>query len=179
MKRIYISVVLLALVACGDSRSKQQTVEVSLEETAHKSEAYSSEERNAAFKNPEVAQVYDDYNLLKTALVNTDAEAAKNAAQVMLKNSEASTLELGFVKAIQAIADEDDVNIQREHFEAVTVGVKDLVEENIVSGTLYYQYCPMAFDGKGAYWISNEEKIYNPYFGDVMLNCGTVDAEIN
>jgi Cu(I)/Ag(I) efflux system membrane fusion protein len=30
----------------------------------------------------------------------------------------------------------------------------------------------MAFDNKGAYWLSETEEIRNPYFGDVMLGCG-------
>ncbi|HQE11916.1 MAG TPA: hypothetical protein PLQ78_04150 [Flavipsychrobacter sp.] len=39
---------------------------------------------------------------------------------------------------------------------------------------VYRQYCPMAFNDKGAYWLSNEEKIMNPYFGKKMLTCGEV-----
>ena len=31
--------------------------------------------------------------------------------------------------------------------------------------TLYYQFCPMANDGQGAYWVSEREKISNPYMG--------------
>ena len=32
----------------------------------------------------------------------------------------------------------------------------------------------MAFNNTGAYWLSNSKEIYNPYFGDMMLNCGRV-----
>ncbi|MCT4602027.1 MAG: efflux RND transporter periplasmic adaptor subunit [Marinifilum sp.] len=39
---------------------------------------------------------------------------------------------------------------------------------------VYIQYCPMADNDTGAYWLSLEEKIMNPYFGDVMLHCGEV-----
>jgi Cu(I)/Ag(I) efflux system membrane fusion protein len=44
---------------------------------------------------------------------------------------------------------------------------------------IYYQYCPMAFDNKGAYWLSNSEEIRNPYFGDKMLTCGSTKEVIN
>jgi len=44
---------------------------------------------------------------------------------------------------------------------------------------LYVQYCPMANDNQGATWISKEENIVNPYFGDVMLTCGNVESIIN
>jgi Cu(I)/Ag(I) efflux system membrane fusion protein len=33
-------------------------------------------------------------------------------------------------------------------------------------------YCPMAFDGEGAFWLQKEEIIFNPYFGSAMLHCG-------
>ena len=111
--------------------------------------------------------------------MNTNSQKAQAAAKTLEESIQASEMELGFTEAVQKISSEEDVNVQREYFEAVTAGVKALVEKHITSGTLYYQYCPMAFEGKGAYWISNEKEVFNPYFGDVMLHCGTVDAEIN
>ncbi len=39
---------------------------------------------------------------------------------------------------------------------------------------LFVQFCPMAFDDQGASWISEEEKVFNPYFGEKMLKCGVV-----
>jgi len=44
--------------------------------------------------------------------------------------------------------------------------------------TLYKAYCPMAFDDQGAYWISAEEKILNPYFGETMLRCGEIKGKL-
>ena len=44
---------------------------------------------------------------------------------------------------------------------------------------LYIQFCPMANDNKGANWISREKNIINPYFGDMMLTCGSVEEIIN
>lgn len=43
---------------------------------------------------------------------------------------------------------------------------------------LYVIHCPMAFEGKGAYWISDTKVIKNPYFGSKMLNCGSVKEEL-
>ncbi|PCJ23024.1 MAG: efflux transporter periplasmic adaptor subunit [Flavobacteriales bacterium] len=40
--------------------------------------------------------------------------------------------------------------------------------------SLYIQFCPMANDNKGGYWLSTEKKIKNPYFGKKMLKCGSV-----
>ncbi len=39
---------------------------------------------------------------------------------------------------------------------------------------LYVQFCPMANNDQGAPWISLQEEIINPYFGDAMLNCGYI-----
>jgi len=42
----------------------------------------------------------------------------------------------------------------------------------IKNAGIYQQHCPMAFDNKGANWLSNESEIKNPYFGKKMLECG-------
>ncbi len=39
---------------------------------------------------------------------------------------------------------------------------------------LYEEFCPMAFDNRGASWLSATEKIENPYYGVDMLSCGEV-----
>lgn len=31
-------------------------------------------------------------------------------------------------------------------------------------------FCPMPFDGQGAYWLSDSSKIRNPYFGEKRLS---------
>ena len=35
-------------------------------------------------------------------------------------------------------------------------------------------HCPMAFDGKGAFWVQRTNDVRNPYFGKSMLTCGDV-----
>ena len=47
------------------------------------------------------------------------------------------------------------------------------------SNQLYRQYCPMAMNDKGAYWLSNETEIRNPYFGSKMLECGEITDTLN
>jgi Cu(I)/Ag(I) efflux system membrane fusion protein len=36
----------------------------------------------------------------------------------------------------------------------------------------------MVDDNNGAYWLSREEKVINPYFGGAMLTCGEVKQVI-
>lgn len=38
---------------------------------------------------------------------------------------------------------------------------------------VFYQFCPMANAGKGAYWLSEQSKISNPYRGKSMPSCGS------
>lgn len=44
---------------------------------------------------------------------------------------------------------------------------------------IYVQHCPMANNDKGANWLSLEQEIRNPYYGDAMLTCGSVVGTIN
>ncbi|MCA9735055.1 MAG: efflux RND transporter periplasmic adaptor subunit [Deferribacteres bacterium] len=43
---------------------------------------------------------------------------------------------------------------------------------------LFVQFCPMANNDKGAEWLSANEEIRNPYFGESMLKCGEVRQSI-
>jgi len=68
----------------------------------------------------------------------------------------------------------DELEHQREHFSKLSVNFYKMLKAlNINATDLYYQFCPMANDGKGAYWVSEQEAISNPYFGKRMLKCGS------
>ena len=51
-----------------------------------------------------------------------------------------------------------------------TFGIKDEI--------VYYQFCPMAMNSKGAFWFSNVKEIRNPYLGSKMLKCGMTKETI-
>ena len=42
----------------------------------------------------------------------------------------------------------------------------------------YILNCPMAFDNKGADWLQSDDQTRNPYFGEMMLKCGSVKEVI-
>lgn len=44
--------------------------------------------------------------------------------------------------------------------------------------TLYVEHCPMANSDQGAFWISTEPEIRNPYYGQAMMSCGEVVTEL-
>jgi len=67
-----------------------------------------------------------------------------------------------------------DLKQQRNLFIQVTSGMYALVKSAKLESATYYQYCPMANNGKGANWLSKENQIKNPYYGNQMLSCGKV-----
>ncbi len=72
-----------------------------------------------------------------------------------------------------AIQNENDLEKQRALFSDLSNALYTSFKMYAVNDLhAYYQYCPMAFDNKGAYWISRDEEISNPYFGEQMLRCG-------
>ena len=115
---------------------------------------------------------------LNKAMVASDAKAAKSIASRLLTTLANLDPEndLEAVKAeVKNILDSDDIKQQRVHFAPLSEQFYQLVKVNQGQRiTLYKQYCPMALDGKGAFWISDSKEIENPYYGASMLNCGTV-----
>jgi hypothetical protein len=64
---------------------------------------------------------------------------------------------------------------KRIYFEVVSRNVYAVLKSvEIKNAHVYHQFCPMAFNDKGAYWLSGESEILNPYFGKKMLECGEV-----
>jgi len=76
------------------------------------------------------------------------------------------------------ISKADDIGKQRELFSQLTEKVEPIFKVSIEGGEIYKQFCPMAFEGKGGYWISDASEIRNPYYGNKMLTCGKVTETI-
>ncbi len=73
----------------------------------------------------------------------------------------------------------NDIDHQREHFTSLSKNMYKMLQALKINTTdLYYQYCPMANDGKGAYWVSEKAEITNPYLGKKMPTCGSTKDTI-
>jgi len=70
------------------------------------------------------------------------------------------------------IADTKDVKHQRDHFTTLSKDIYTLIKAAKYEVPVYFQFCPMYNDGKGANWLSKENTVKNPYYGTMMLNCG-------
>jgi Cu(I)/Ag(I) efflux system membrane fusion protein len=68
---------------------------------------------------------------------------------------------------------EHSISNQREAFANFNTTFYQSIKQFGLSDVItYYQYCPMAVDDNGAYWLSEIREISNPYFGEEMLRCG-------
>lgn len=138
------------------------------------------------------------YYALKDALVASDASAA-DAAAAKLKIAadsiqlneldsdstglirETATSYIGTINvSVDALQQEKDLEAKRKEFEIISDALWSLTRAvQYQGGTVYYQFCPMAFNNKGAYWLSNSNQIRNPYFGDKMLKCGSTQDSLS
>ncbi len=125
------------------------------------------------------------YLELKEALVASDPTAAQKFAGQQLELLRGITLDgpdnhgqellIAIGESLEKINGSKDLAVQRTHFKPLSE--KMIVLAGSVQGLqtpLYVQHCPMADGNKGADWLSLEEVIANPYYGDQMLRCGKV-----
>lgn len=158
------------------------------EERADTQTAQAQYETDDAFKQ-QLSNVFASYIELKDAFVATDAEAvekeipgvreALGQVDMSLVKGEAHEKWMEYLNgmdaALKEMAGTDDIEAQRESFSMLSDNLYESLKAFGTSGiTAYYQYCPMAFNDRGAYWLSDEKQISNPYFGDKMLRCGSV-----
>lgn len=132
--------------------------------------------------------VFDNYFALKDALVKTDGNTASASGATLMTALEA--VEMGKLKMeehtvwmkvekalktdAQHIKENKETEHQREHFITLSKNMYELIKAAKPAETVYYQFCPMANDGKGANWLSKESAVKNPYYGNQMLTCGKV-----
>ncbi|MGH1434195.1 MAG: efflux RND transporter periplasmic adaptor subunit [Lewinella sp.] len=141
----------------------------------------------------QLAGAVSAYLLLKDALVASDVAAAEAAAQDMHQalgkvdmaklKGDAHLYWMQQFKALQAhsekITTSTDLEVQRQQFDFLSQALIQTVKVfGAHTDTLYVQHCPMAFGDNGADWLSAEDKVLNPYFGEAMLRCGIIEETL-
>ena len=67
---------------------------------------------------------------------------------------------------------EKTIDEKRVAFGMISDILYELVKTTGLRGkTVYRQYCPMALNDNGGFWLSKSNKLQNPYFGNDMLGC--------
>ena len=137
-------------------------------------------------KSSQMTVVFDNYFAVKDALVKTDGAMASEKAAALVSAVKAVQMDklemdvhmvwMKVLKDLQKdaehIADTKETSLQREHFVSLSTNIYALMKVAKYEEPVYYQFCPMANDGKGANWLSKENAVKNPYYGSKMLSCG-------
>ncbi|GAB3221012.1 efflux RND transporter periplasmic adaptor subunit [Algoriphagus aestuariicola] len=137
----------------------------------------------------QITKVADAYFEVKNALVKDDLEGTKKKVASISQNLGQVNISLvkdkahdswmaqlaGLKDASQKINSASNLEEARKHFSMLSFHILEMTETfGINKDVVYKDYCPMAFGDQGAYWLSEEKEITNPYFGASMLTCGEV-----
>jgi Cu(I)/Ag(I) efflux system membrane fusion protein len=141
----------------------------------------------------QLASVFTSYVELKDAFVASDASKVKDEAKqtdealakvdMKLVSGVAHNDWMNYLTPIQNALKEiqasTDIEAQRKAFSNLSDNLYKSVKAFGLGGKeAFYEFCPMAFNNEGAYWLSDQSQIKNPYFGDKMLTCGSVKEKL-
>ena len=145
------------------------------------------------FKN-QLGNIIKAYLKMKDSFVATDEAKVEKDTKFVL--SELNKVDMGLLKGdahsewmklkkpikdnLNGIVRMKGIEMRRSHFSVVSDKLTKAIDLFGIKSNqpVYLEFCPMAFDDKGAFWISSDKEIKNPYFGDKMLKCGEVKREL-
>ena len=134
------------------------------------------------------------YIVLKDAFVDSDVKKIHQTAPSLLEKLELvnmklvdGTAHLFWMEQLTAIQFHtnnmiklNNIEDQRSQFVFLSDAIINAIKAfGIVDDTFYVQNCPMADNNEGANWLSKNQKINNPYFGEAMMTCGSVQETID
>jgi len=140
----------------------------------------------------QLGNVISEYINLKDALINDDTATAQIEAKKVKESIKKVDMllllgdaHLVWMKTldpikihIDVIIKSKDIGSQRAAFLVLSNKLSEAIKtfgiETKRGKPLYLEFCPMADDNKGGFWLSYDKTIKNPYFGKAMLTCGKV-----
>ena len=163
-----------------------EEAEMTMPEKPKVEEIVKPKETKVVVKTDYLKLVFDNYFKVKNALVQSDVNLTSLKAAELVKaldNVQMNELEMDVHMVWMKVMDDlkataskisksKDQDVQRAQFISLSTNIYALIKIAKYQEPVYYQFCPMANDGKGANWLSKEETIKNPYYGSQMLNCG-------
>ena len=187
-----IFLVCAAVFTASCNGNTEKAAETSTAVTVTKAPAGPAQSKLTEAGTQELMGLVTKYYGLKNALVATK-EGDVNAAAVQL-SAAAESMQAVIQKdsvnksALQPFADtvaaqtklviamkDPSCEQQRLAFGTISRAMYSLLKNaDLKSAKVYHEYCPMAFNDKGATWLSDDAEIKNPYFGKKMLECGEV-----
>ena len=203
MKKLVIGIIVLALVAFAVDKFffPKKPIEVD----APKQQALVASKNSEAF-NESFEKLLNSYFSLKDGIRDYDTLKANAAAKDMigfadsLKTNEIKGDSTGVIKTTAAdfaatisgsakgLKGEADMTKKKREFQMISEALYNLVRTvRYDRQKLYHQHCPMAFnDTEEAWWISNSNKVDNPYLGTkhpkykaAMETCGDITDSLD
>lgn len=175
MKKYFGILVVSVLFACNsNSNQPENNVDstVAVKDTLETVSAIS-------FKDIKVQEIYNSYIVLKDALVASNYAQTKEVSKVLEEQLKAYKGCENTALIVKNIGNAKDIAAQRKDFTALNTDLIALFKNvELTAGTIFVQHCPMANKGDGGDWLSSVKKIQNPYYGDEMMECGSVVEEI-
>ncbi|MFQ5334819.1 MAG: DUF3347 domain-containing protein, partial [Flavobacteriales bacterium] len=168
----------------GDMKMKKNTPD-----TQDESGMNAGEDVSPKFRE-QIGDVVREYLAVKDALVNDDAAQASDLAKSFKSKLQIPDMTLlqgkahiSWMQALDLLTKDaaklisaESLETKRKAFSALSDDLAHVVQVLGVSlaNPLYLDFCPMANDNKGAYWLSADKVIRNPYFGSAMSTCGEI-----
>jgi hypothetical protein len=160
--------------------------------------------KNTSVFNTAMAGMLDDYYSLKDSLVEWNAPGADRQALALAQKTDslpfrelradsmlvltAKSLALSVESEAKGLIGEANIDQKRRAFNMLTEEMYNLVRTVHYDGQIIYHIrCPMAFgDSAEGYWLTNINKIINPYlgkkhptYGAKMIGCGELTDSID
>lgn len=162
--------------------------------------------KNSSAFNESFDRLLTGYFELKDALVEYDTLKANAAARNVagyadsLQTEQITGDSTGDIQKMAAdyaasisgsakgLVGEGDLTKKKREFQMMSESLYELVRTvRYDRKKLFHQHCPMAFnDDEEAYWISDNNKVVNPYLGkkhpkykDAMLGCGDITDSLD
>lgn len=139
----------------------------------------------AASPSSLIARYYAIKDALTESNVSKSASAALEFSQTIERldqdenqaiwNTLPATTKSRLNEYAKTIATTKDLNQQRTALVLLSQEMISMTRQvKLTDKEIYILYCPM----KKAYWLSDSKTIRNPYYGKVMLGCGSVSGTI-
>lgn len=145
-----------------------------------------------AFKQ-QLGEILNNYLSLKNSLVNSNPKQSADNGKLLIENLGKVNMSLlkgeahiywmsqqsKIKQKTEKLTATKDLKKQRELFIELSNSIINVSKSfGVEKGTFYVQFCPMASDNNGAFWLSKDKAVKNPYFGEKMLTCGSTKETI-
>ncbi len=180
---------LILVTACGDTQSgKKHSAQDTPADTSGAVVIHPVAVRVDPALAAHVQAIYHAYLQIQQALADDQPDAAAGAAAAFSRLSVGFNADAGqefynsqclaLNESAKAIAGTKDIKEQRTSFESLSTIVFGLLKFYGNDKPVYQAHCPMAFEDKGAAWLSDKAVVQNPYYGEDMRECGEIVAVI-